>query len=141
MVSGTWKIQIIDEKTQILADTYTTTFTKGTTSLPVTILQGAGTGGKSYRADCSVSSGTCGGSGGCPPQYNTSPCNRSYSTFSGSNYLTFPDDPTLKYTGDLSIAVSIWRRNLAYAFIRRLPSTVNCVWPPSAPALSQWAQG
>jgi hypothetical protein len=104
MVNGIWKIQIIDEKIHILADTYTMTFTKGTTSLPVTVLLGTGIGGKSYRADCSVTNGTCGG--GCPPQYNTSPCNKSYSTFGGSNYLSFPDDPTLKYTGDLSISVS-----------------------------------
>jgi FlaG/FlaF family flagellin (archaellin) len=105
MTNGIWKIQIIDEKIHVIANTYTTTFTKGTTSLPVTVLQGTGTG-KSYRSDCSVSNGTC-GTGVCPTQYNTSPCNRSYSTFSGSNYLTFPDDPTLKYTGDTSISVSI----------------------------------
>lgn len=106
IVKGTWTIQMIDEKIHVLAYTYTTTFTKGTTSLPVTILSGTGMGGKSYRADCSVSPGTCSGSG-CPPEYNTSPCNMSYSKFSGSNSLTFPDDPTLGYTGDMSIAVSI----------------------------------
>jgi hypothetical protein len=105
MTNGIWKIQIIDEKIHVLVDTYTTTFSKGTTSLPVTVLIGTGANGKSYRADCSVSNGTCGGV--CPPQYNTSPCNKSYSTFSGSNYLTFPDDPTLKYSGDMSISVSI----------------------------------
>ena len=105
MTNGIWKIQMIDEKIHIIANTYTTTFTKGTTSLPVTVLLGTGANGKSYRADCSISNGTCGG--GCPPQYNTSPCNKSYSTFSGSNYLTFPDDSTLKYSGDMSLSVSI----------------------------------
>lgn len=105
MVNGNWKIQFIDEKIHVLADTYTTTVTKGTTSLPVTILSGTGSGGKSYRADCSVSLGTC--VGVCPLQYNTSPCNMTYSKLTGSNSLTFPDDPTLKYTGDMSIAVSI----------------------------------
>jgi hypothetical protein len=105
MVNGIWKIQMIDEQIHILADTYTETFTKGTTSLPVTILSGTGTGGKSYRADCSVTNGTCGGY--CPLMYNTSPCNMTYSKFTGSNYLTFPNDPTLNYTGQMSIAVSI----------------------------------
>lgn len=104
MVNGVWKVQFIDERTHVLADTYSTTFTKGTTSLPVTILQGTGKGGKSYRADCSASDGMCGGI--CPLQFNTSPCNMTYSRFTGSNYLTFPDDPTLDYTGDLSISVS-----------------------------------
>lgn len=102
MTNGIWKIQMIDEDVHVLADTYPTTFTQGTTSLPVTMLLGA----KSNRADCSVSDGTCSGIGGCT-LHNTSPCNMSYSTFSGTNYITFPDDPTLKYTGDMSIAVSI----------------------------------
>lgn len=105
LVTGTWTIQMIDEKIHVLANTYTTAVTKGTTSLPVTLLTGTGTGGKSYRADCSASEGTC--SGVCPLMYNTSPCNMTYSEFTGSNSLTFPDDPTLKYTGDMSIAVSI----------------------------------
>jgi hypothetical protein len=105
MVKGDWKIQLIDDKVHVLANSYTQTFTKGTTSLPVTILQGTGAGGKSYRADCSVSNGVCGGT--CPPQFNTSPCNKTYSKFSGNNYMTFPDDPTLRYTGDMTLGVSI----------------------------------
>jgi hypothetical protein len=105
MVNGIWKIQMIDEQVHVLAQTYSSEFTRGTTSLPVTILQGTGTAGESYRADCSKSAGTC--TGVCPAQYNDGPCNMSYSKFSGSGSLTFPDDPTLKYTGDMSIAVSI----------------------------------
>jgi hypothetical protein len=105
LVKGIWKMQMIDEKIHVLADTYTATVTRGTTSLPVTILTGTGTGGKSYRADCSVSFGNC--TGTCPLVRNTSPCNMTYSAFTGSNSLTFPDDPTLKYTGDLTISVAI----------------------------------
>jgi hypothetical protein len=105
MTNGIWTIQLIDENVNVLTETYTTAFTKGTTSLPVTVLMGTGTGAKSYRADCSESSGTCGGT--CPIWGNISPCNMTYSNLTGSNYLTFPDDPTLNYTGDMSIAVSI----------------------------------
>ena len=105
MTNGNWMIQMTDERLHVLADTYSSLFTKGTTSLPVTVLVGTGAGGKSYRADCSMSAGTC--TGTCPATYNTSPCNMTYSKFTGSNSLTFPDDPTLKYTGDMSIAVSI----------------------------------
>lgn len=105
MTNGNWKLQMIDEKVHVLVNTYFSEFTKGTTSLPVTVLIGTGTDGKSFRADCSVSAGTC--TGVCPLIYNTSPCNMTYSKFSGSNSLTFPDDPTLQYTGIMSIAVSI----------------------------------
>ena len=105
MTNGIWKIQLTDDKIHVLADTYSSLFTRGTTSLPVTILSGVGSSGQSYRADCSIAAGSC--IGGSCPQYNTSPCNLTYSTFTGRNYLTLPDDPTLKYTGDMSIAVSI----------------------------------
>lgn len=107
MTNGVWTIQMIDEKVHVLAGSYSQTMSKGTTSLPVTILLGTGTGATSYRADCSRSAGSCSGTGGCPTWHNTSPCNMSYSRFSGTNSLSFPDDPTLKYTGDMSIAVSI----------------------------------
>jgi hypothetical protein len=104
MVTGRYQIQIIDEKLHVLASTYTTDITKGTTSLPATVLMGTGTG-TGYRSDCSSQNGSC--PRGCPPVYNTSPCNRTYTRFNGSTYLTFADDPTLKYTGDTTISVSI----------------------------------
>jgi hypothetical protein len=104
MVIGRYDIQLIDENIHVLASTYTTNITKGTTSVPVTTLTGTGTG-VGYKSDCSFMNGTC--PKGCPLLYNTSPCNRTYSKYNGSTYLTFPDDPTLKYTGDLTISASI----------------------------------
>jgi FlaG/FlaF family flagellin (archaellin) len=106
MVTGRYQIMLIDENVHLVADSYTTDITQGTTALPRTVLAGTITAGASYRADCSQTGGTCGGSG-CPPVSNKSPCNTTYSTFSGSNYLTFPNDPTLQYTGDTTIAVMI----------------------------------
>ena len=105
MTTGTWKVKMIDEDVHVLVNTYTAEFTKGSTSLPVTYLLGTGSGATSYRADCSRSAGSCGGI--CPLTFNTSPCNRTYSRFTGNNYLTFPDDPTLSYTGDMTLAVKI----------------------------------
>ncbi|PKL58562.1 MAG: hypothetical protein CVV34_01680 [Methanomicrobiales archaeon HGW-Methanomicrobiales-5] len=107
MVTGTWKIQLIDEKVHLLANTYSTEFAHGTTSLPVTVLLGSGSDGKSYRSDCSIANGTCSGIGGCPVLYTDGPCNKSYNKFTGNNFLNFTDDPTLQYTGDMSISTSI----------------------------------
>jgi len=104
MVIGKYQIQIIDNRVNLLASTYAANITVGTTSLPVTTLMGLGTG-TGYKADCSQYTGTC--PSGCPSVANTSPCNQSYSTFSGSNYLSFANDPTLQYTGDMTIAVDI----------------------------------
>ena len=104
MVIGRYQIMLIDENVHVLADTFTADITKGTTSLPRTVLTGSVTG-TSYRADCSQTGGTC--PNGCPPVSNISPCNTTYSTYNGNNYLTFPNDPTLQYTGDASIAVMI----------------------------------
>lgn len=105
MVIGKYQIMLIDEKVQVLANTFTTTISKGTTSLPRTVLIGGTTAGASYRADCSQTTGTCNGT--CPFVYNSSPCNKTYSTYTGSNYLTFPNDPTLQFTGDMTIGVMI----------------------------------
>jgi FlaG/FlaF family flagellin (archaellin) len=104
MVTGSYQIMLIDENVHVLADTYTTVITQGTTSLPRTVLTGTVTG-TSYRADCSQTGGTC--PNGCPSVSNISPCNTTYSTYNGNNYLSFPNDPSLQYTGDMTIAVSI----------------------------------
>jgi len=104
MVTGRYQIMLIDENVHLLANSFTADITEGTTSLPRTILTGTVTG-TSYRADCSQTGGTC--PNGCPPISNISPCNTTYSTYNGTNYLTFPDDPTLQYTGDTTIAVMI----------------------------------
>jgi hypothetical protein len=107
MVIGKYQIMLIDEKVHVLANTFTTNITKGTTALPRTVLTGAVTG-TSYRADCSQTGGACYPTSSCPTVYNTSPCNTSFTKFNGiNNYLSFPNDPTLQYTGDMTINVMI----------------------------------
>jgi hypothetical protein len=104
MVVGHYNVMLIDENTHILADSYAVDITKGTTTLPTNTLIGTGTG-TGYKADCSSLGGTC--PNGCPKVSNTSPCNQTYSAFNGSTYLSFPNDPTLQYTGDMTIGVTI----------------------------------
>ncbi len=104
MVIGKYTIQLIDEKVHVLASSYPTDITKGTTSVPTIILTLTGTA-VGYKSDCSQFTGTC--PNGCPGVYNTSLCNKTYKNFNGNTFLTFPDDPTLKYTGDMSMAVTI----------------------------------
>lgn len=105
MTKGTWRVKMIDDDVHVLASSYPLDVTKGSTSLPVTSLLGTGSGAVSNRADCSQSVGTCGGI--CPQTFNTSPCNRTFSRFTGNNFLTFPNDPTLSYTGDMTLSVTI----------------------------------
>jgi hypothetical protein len=104
MVIGRYQLQLIDENTHILANSFAANITRGTTSLPVTVLTGTGTG-VGNKADCSQLPGSC--PKGCPSLYNTSPCNRTYSKYNGSTYLSFPDDPTLKYTGDFTLSAFV----------------------------------
>lgn len=105
MTKGIWNVKMIDDDVHVLVNTYPTDVTKGSTSLPVTYLLGTGSGAVSNRADCSQAAGSCGGI--CPLTFNTSPCNRTYSQFTGNNFLTFPNDPTLSYTGDMTLSVTI----------------------------------
>ncbi len=104
MVTGRYQIMLIDENVHVLANSYTADIIKGTTALPRTVLTGTVTG-TSYRADCSQTGGSC--HNGCPSVSNISPCNTTYSSYNGSNYLTFPDDPTLQHTGDATISVMV----------------------------------
>jgi len=110
MLIGKYNIQLIDEKVHVLAATYPTNITKGTSSLPANTLMGTGTG-TGYKSDCSVLTGTCSPTttGGCPTVYNTSPCNKTYEKFdsSKSQYLSFPDDPTFKYNSTMSMSLEI----------------------------------
>jgi hypothetical protein len=102
MVTGRYQILLIDENLHVLASTYSTNITKGTTSLPT---RGDFNGGIAWGADCTPLSSSC--PKGCPNTYNTSPCNRTYSKYNGTTYRTYPDDPSLKYTGDFTLSAFV----------------------------------
>jgi hypothetical protein len=101
MTNGVWTIQFIDEESHILVMSNSDAkITKGTSSLPRV---GGMLGGNVYYSDCTiitptVSSASINGTLG--------PGNMSYRTFNGSQYMEYPNDPSLRFTGDLGI--SLW---------------------------------
>lgn len=99
---GTWVIQLIDPEANLLISSDDRArITKGTSSYA---LAGGTPGNGVYRTDCSPLDYSIFGN---PVRGNTGPpMNMSYLSFDGNDYLTFADDPTLTYTGDLTI--SIW---------------------------------
>lgn len=104
MVTGRYTIKLIDEKTHILANTYTLDVKDGTSSLPVA--GGFITPGKIYRSDCTEIISTVTGS---LPTSTTGPGNMTFTTFTGSpNFLTIANDPSVTFTGDM--AISMWLR-------------------------------
>jgi hypothetical protein len=105
MTNGQWVVQLIDLDANLLVSSDTRgVITKGTSSIPVS---GGSAGGKVYRADCTVMNYTLVNNPGTG--FTGSPMNMTYRTFNGVNqYMTIPDDPSLTYTGDLSI--SMWIR-------------------------------
>jgi hypothetical protein len=105
MVNGPWLVQLIDINANILVSSDSrAVITKGTSSLPVS---GGSAGGKIYRADCSVMNYTLVNSPATG--FTGAPMNMTYRSFNGINqYMTLPDDPSLTYTGDMSI--SLWMR-------------------------------
>ena len=103
MVHGKWTIQFVDEDAHILVMSNSDgVITRGVTSLAKL---GGSVGDRMYRADCTILTNN---SYGNPIVNNTgAPMNMTYRSFNGINqYITYPDDPSLKYTGDLSI--SMW---------------------------------
>ena len=103
MVKGKYTIQFVDEDAHILVMSNSDgVIARGLTSNPKV---GGSVGDKMFRADCSVLPNTS--HGAYQPALWNSTMNMSYRMFDGSSqYYTYPDDPSLKYTGDLSI--SMW---------------------------------
>ncbi|MFA5295206.1 MAG: LamG-like jellyroll fold domain-containing protein [Methanoregulaceae archaeon] len=104
MIAGVWTIQLIDMDASILISSDSRArITKGSISYPR--IEGSPGSGCIYRADCTLL---------CPdgnPGVNGTtgaPMNMSYLSFGGTNYVSYPHDPSLSYTGDLSI--SLWLR-------------------------------
>lgn len=107
MTNGRWTIQLVDEDAHFLVMSNSDgNITKGITSLPKA---GGTIGGNFYRADCSKLPITI--YGNSIVNNTGAPMNMTYRSFNGiDQYITYPDDPTLKYTGDLSI--STWLKPL-----------------------------
>jgi hypothetical protein len=99
---GTWVVQLIDTEANLLISSDNrATITSGVTSYP----QAGGTaGGDVWRTDCTPLDYTS--HGNPAPGFTGPPMNMSYVYLDGSSWLSYADDPTLKYTGDLTI--SIW---------------------------------
>ena len=101
MTNGRWTIQLIDEESHILVMSNSdANITKGTTSLPKV---GGMLGGNVYFSDCSIINPTV---SSAPVNNTLGPGNMSYRTFNGNQYMEYPNDPNLKFTGDLGL--SLW---------------------------------
>jgi FlaG/FlaF family flagellin (archaellin) len=101
MTNGIWTIQFIDEESHILVMSNSdANITKGTTSLPKV---GGMLGGNVYYSNCSTITPTV---SSAPVSPALGPGNMSYRTFNGNQYMEYPNDPNLRFTGDLGI--SIW---------------------------------
>jgi FlaG/FlaF family flagellin (archaellin) len=103
MVTGRYTIQLIDEQTHVLANSFTTTIKQGTTSLPVA--GGFITPGKIYRSDCTLITSNTTGS---LPTSPSGPGNMTFTTFNGASFMAIKNDPSLSFTGDM--AISLWMR-------------------------------
>jgi FlaG/FlaF family flagellin (archaellin) len=108
MTMGIWTIQFIDEESHILVmSSSDPNITKGTTSLPKV---GGMLGGNVYFSDCTIITPTV---SSAPVNSTPGPGNMSYRTFNGVNqYMEYPNDPNLKFTGDLGISIWIQPQDL-----------------------------
>ena len=106
MVKGRWTIQFVDEDTHILVMSNSDgVITNGINAARAWL--GGTPGGSVYRADCSILANSSYGINANRPALFNSTMNMSYRTFDGSTqYYTYPNDPSLTFTGDLTI--SMW---------------------------------
>ncbi len=108
MTNGKWTIQLIDEESHILVMSNSdANITKGTTSLPKV---GGMLGGNVYYSDCTIITPTV---ASAPVSPTLGPGNMSYRTFNGNQYMEYPNDPNLRFTGDLGISLWLRPTNLA----------------------------
>jgi len=120
LVQGTWKMQLIDMDANILiTGGLEAEVTEG--SMSYSRIEGSPGLGCIYRADCSA---LCPSTPGGTPGESGPPENMTYLRFDGNDYVTYPDDPSLAYTGDLG--VSLWIK----------PSQLGTNWQDS----SKWMQ-
>jgi hypothetical protein len=99
---GKWVIQLIDTEANLLVSSDDRAeITSGASSYA---LAGGTPGGNVWRTDCTPLGYTV--HGNPVAGYAEAPMNMSYLSFDGNDWLEYSDDPTLTYTGDMSI--SIW---------------------------------
>jgi hypothetical protein len=106
MVIGCWTLQTIDARGPVLIDSYKVKITQGRESLPAACGYIAAPGEKFYRSDCTALDQTQNG----PPIQRcvgASPGNMACSNFTGTSYVSLPNDPTLSFTGQ-NLALSMW---------------------------------
>ncbi|MBP7120471.1 MAG: LamG domain-containing protein [Methanolinea sp.] len=105
---GKWVIQLIDTEANLLISSDDRAeITTGTTSYA----QAGGTaGGDVWRTDCTPLSFTK--NGNPVAGFAGAPLNMSYLSFDGNDWLEYADDPTLTYTGDLTISIWINPQNV-----------------------------
>jgi hypothetical protein len=107
MTNGIWTIQFIDEESHILVMSNSdSNITKGTTSLPKV---GGMLGGNVYFSDCSIITPIV---SSAPVSGTLGPGNMSYRTFNGAQYMEYPNDPNLRFTGDLGLSLWIQPQDL-----------------------------
>jgi hypothetical protein len=107
MTNGVWTIQLVDEESHIIVMSNSDAeVTKGTTSLPQV---GGMLGGNIYYTNCSIITPTV---ATAPVSGTLGPGNMSYRTFNGAQYMEYPNDPNLRFTGDLGISMWIDPTNL-----------------------------
>lgn len=108
MTNGVWTIQLIDEESHFLVMSNSdANITKGTTSLPKV---GGMLGGNVYFSDCTIITPIV---SSAPVNSTLGPGNMSYRTFNGINqYMEYPNDPNLRFTGDLGISLWIQPQDL-----------------------------
>jgi hypothetical protein len=108
MTTGPWKVQLVDETNHVLVFTQNVNI-KGITSQPVSGgVIGIG-GNTMYRADCSVIPQTPHGT--IPNSTYNATMNMNITHFDGHSWITLPNDPTLAFTGNMSI--SMWLKPTA----------------------------
>jgi hypothetical protein len=113
MTRGTWTVQMIDENVHVIANSYTAKVTNGATSLPVAGGFVGGSTSQFYRTDCTAINQTSYGI----TTSNTGPGGMTVAHFNGTgSYITIPNDPSLSFSGDLSI--SLWFK----------PTTSSSTW-------------
>lgn len=105
---GTWVIQLIDTEANLLISSDDRAeITEGTTSYA---LAGGTAGGDVWRTDCTPLTYTK--KGDPVAGFTGAPMNMSYLSFNGNDWLEYADDPTLKYTGDLTISLWLKPQNI-----------------------------
>jgi len=101
LTMGTWVVQLIDPEIPLLISSDDrAVITSGTTSYP---LAGGTAGGDVWRTDCTPLSYSV--NGNPVTGFTGVPMNMTYLRFDGDDWLSYADDPTLTYTGDLTLSV------------------------------------